>query len=301
MTCVLGDKVIYEFKYGMEPIGTLKDGEKVTIESNDCFYQQVKNDDDVITEIDFGKINPATGPFYIEGAEIGDLVKVDILEIELEDQGATVVMPDGGLLGDRVKESISRISYIEDGMVDFLGIKAKVEPMVGVIGLSPGKDQEGLVTGVPGNHGGNMDTNDVKIGSSLYLPVREKGGLLALGDVHAIMGDGEICVSGLEIPAKVTIKVSLIKDRKLNWPVIETEEEIMVVASKETLEESSYEASLEMVNILEKALELDWSEAYMFASLFVDLRISQLVNPTKTVRAAVKKEFVDMEKFISVL
>lgn len=301
MKCVMGDKVIYEFKHGMEAIETLKDGEEITVESNDCFFQQIESSDDVITEIDFGKINPATGPFYIENAEVGDLLKVEILDIELADQGATVVLPDGGLLGDRVKESMSRISFIKDGQVDFMGIKADVEPMVGVIGVSPGREGEALVTGVPGRHGGNMDTKDVKIGSSIYLPVREEGALLALGDIHGIMGDGEICVSGLEIPAKVSIKVSVIKDKKLNWPVIETEDEIMVVASEETLEESSYEASLEMVNIVEKALEMEWSEAYMFASLFMDLRISQIVNPMKTVRAAVKKDFLDMDKFLSVL
>lgn len=294
-------KVIYNFKHGMEAIDKIKDGETFIVETHDCFYEQIKNNEDIITEIDFNKINPATGPYYVEGADVGDLLKIDILDIELADQGVTVVLPDGGLLGDRVKKPLSRISYIEDGKVNFLGVKRDIEPMIGVIGVSPGINQEPVVTGTPGNHGGNMDTNDIKIGSSLYLPVREKGAYLALGDVHAIMGDGEICVSALEIPAKVKLKVSVIKDKKLNWPLIETDDEIMIVGSGDNIEEASYNSSLELVDIISKALDFKWEEAYMFSSLFVDLKISQIVNPKKTVRAAVKKEILDMEKIMKVI
>lgn len=289
-------KVIYEFKSGLDVIGEVNVGESFTVHCNDCFSQQVRHESDLISNIDFSQVNPATGPIYINGAEVGDVLKVDILDIRLADQGSIVVLPGGGLLGDLVNKPATRIVTVKDGMVDFLGIKQAIDPMIGVIGVSPGAKQDGVVTGTPGNHGGNMDTTDVRIGSSLYFPVREQGAMLALGDCHAVMGDGEVCVAGLEIEAEVDLKVSLIKNKQIEWPLLENDKEFMAIVSGETLDDAIYQASKVMCNLVERGLGITWNDAYMFNSMFVDYKISQAVNPMKTVRAVVSKELLDFTK-----
>lgn len=288
--------VIYEFKAGLETIGSVDAGETFTVHCNDCFSQQVRTENDLISNIDFGQVNPATGPIAINGAEVGDVLKVDIIDIRLANQGSIVVLPGAGLLGDQVKEPTTRIVKVEDGYLDFLGMKQKIDPMIGVIGVSPGPHQEGVVTGTPGNHGGNMDTTDVRIGTSLYFPVREKGAILALGDCHAIMGDGEVCVSGLEIEAEVDLRVSIIKDTHIEWPILESEKEFMTIVSDETLDKAVYTAGSVMTKLIEKGLNISWNDAFMFNSMFVDYKISQVVNPMKTVRAVVDRSLFDFSK-----
>lgn len=294
------DHVIYTFEPGLKAVDTIKDGETVSIHTHDCFLQQVQSEQDLVTQIDFSQVNPATGPFYVENADIGDVLKIDILDIRVADKGAVVVLPGGGLLGGRVKDPMTRIVEIQDGMVDFLGFKRPIDPMIGVIGVSPGEDQLTAVTGTPGNHGGNMDTTDVRIGNTLYFPVREAGAMLALGDCHAVMGDGEICISGLEVQADVVLKVSVIKNVDLNWPIVESEDEIIVITSETTLEETVMSAGFEMTDLVRRVRNLKWEEAYMFNSLFVDFKISQVVNPHKTVRAVVKKDVLTMDDILRV-
>ena len=293
--------VIYKFMNGLEAIAKVDNGESFTVKTNDCFFQQLKSNNDLIEHIDFNKVNPATGPIFIEDAEIGDILKLEILDIRVENEGVIVVSPGMGALPEQAQEALTRIIPIVDGQVDFLGIKAEIDPMIGVIGVSPGKDQEGVLTAIPHNHGGNMDTTDIRKGATLYFPIREKGAMLALGDCHAIMGDGEICVSGMEIPAEVDLKATIIKNKKIDWPLLENEKEIMVIASGETLQSALKAAATELTRHVEKSLGILWEEAYMFNSLFVDYKISQAVNANKTVRAVVKKEILDIEMILEKL
>ena len=295
MKCIESNQVIYEFKHGLEAVETVQNGECFTVKTNDCFYQQLKSNKDIIEHIDFNQVNPATGPIFIEGAEIGDILKVDILDIRIEDKGVIVVSPGMGALPEQATQALTRMVPIVDGQVDFLGIKADIDPMIGVIGVSPGKDQAGVLTAIPDNHGGNMDTTDIRKGASLYFAVREKGAMLSLGDCHAIMGDGELCVSGLEIPAEVDLKTTVIKNKSIVWPMLENDTEIMVIASGETLQLALEAAATDLTKYVEKSFGILWEEAYMFSSLFVDYKISQAVNANKTVRAVVKKDILSIE------
>lgn len=293
-----GESVIYAFEANMTPVLKVENGEEITVKTNDCFMQQVNSESDLVSDIDFNHVNPATGPIYVDGAKIGDVLKVEIIDIKVADQGCIVTLPGAGALGEQVKESITRVISIENDSLDYLGYKAKIDPMIGVIGVSPGPKQKAVETGTPYNHGGNMDTTDVRKGATLYFPVYEEGAFLALGDCHAIMGDGELCVSGLEIQAKVTLKVSIVKDLDLNWPVLENENEFMVIASEPSLDEAVVSAATELTNLLNKFTKMSWEEAYIFNSLFVDYKISQVVNPMKTVRAVVSKEKFSIEEII---
>ncbi len=148
-------------------------------------------------------------------------------------------------------------------------------------------------------HGGNMDTKIITKGSSLYFPVNQKGAMLALGDLHAVMGDGELSFAGLEIPGEVEIKVSVLKSKKIiEWPIVELEDRIEIIASGESLDLAMQEAARTAVGYLQEALKVSWGEAYVMSSLVVDLNISQVVNPKKTVRASIPKNILEIEDLL---
>ncbi|HSH36090.1 acetamidase/formamidase family protein [Schnuerera sp.] len=301
MKVISGSKVIYKFTHDMEHVESIIPKEVVKVESNDCFFQQIVREDQVMTEIDYDKLNPATGPIYVEGAEPGDLLKVKILDINVADKGVAAAVPGEGALGDQVNNSTIRIIDIEDGYAIFKGVKLPIKPMIGVIGVAPAVEDGNWPTETPWKHGGNMDTTDIKKGSTLYFPVNQNGALLALGDCHAVMGDGELCFTGLEIPAEVLLEVDVIKEKTIEWPLVETEEHTMVIASGEDLEEALYSATNEAVKYIMNSLKLEWEDAYILASLSVDLKISQVVDPKKTIRAAIPKDVVPTERIIESL
>lgn len=132
-----------------------------------------------------------------------------------------MTLPDTGPLfeeaGLRTKEIL-----IEDGHIVFNDVRLPIDPMVGVIGVAP--KREAVICGFPGAHGGNMDCNKINKCSRLFFPVNVDGALLQLGDLHARMGDGEISGSGVEIPGEVEVKVDVIKDLHIEWPILETED-----------------------------------------------------------------------------
>ncbi|MDO5033732.1 MAG: acetamidase/formamidase family protein [Eubacteriales bacterium] len=295
---VKNDTVIYAFEPQMPAVLEVEDGSVLTFESNDCFYQQVQTNEDVLDAIDHERLNPATGPVFVKGAQAGDILKVDILDIAVADKGVSAVVPGEGALKEEAKEKIVRVIPVVEGAAEYLGKRIPLKPMIGVIGVAPAEEDGPCMTNTPWKHGGNLDTHDIRKGSSLYLPVQQEGALLALGDCHALMGDGEVCFTGLEIPAQVSVRVSVIKNRKLVWPMLETETETMIIASGQTLEEANRNALNEMVTALAKIFNCMWEEAYILASLAVDARISQVVNPMKTVRAVVAKSLATTEQIL---
>lgn len=299
MKVISGSKVIYNFTHDMGHVESISPKDIIKVETNDCFFQQIIKEDQVMTEIDYDRLNPATGPIYVEGAEPGDILKVKILDIDVADKGVAAAVPGEGVLGNQV--TTIKVINIENDYAIFNGIKLPIEPMIGVIGVAPAEKDGNWPTETPWKHGGNMDTTDIKAGSTLYLPVNQEGALLALGDCHAIMGDGEICFTGLEIPAVVTLEIDLIKEKTIEWPLVETDEYTMIIASGNDLDDALYFATNEAVKYIRDSLELEWEDAYILASLVVDMKISQVVDPKKTIRAAIPKHVVSTEKLIESL
>ena len=299
MKLISGNNVIYNFMHEMKPVENVSPGDTFKIQTNDCFFQQVFNENQILNTIDYERLNPATGPIYIEDAEPGDLLKVQILNINVKDKGVAAVIPDGGILGDQVSKPIIRIIDIVDGHALCQVIKIPIAPMIGVIGVAPAIEDGIWPTNSPWKHGGNMDTADIKEGTTLYFPIAKKGALLALGDCHAIMGDGEICFTGLEIPAEVTLRTEVIKGKTTKWPLLETNDFTMVIASGDTLEKAVYEASNQAVMHIKNSLQIEWEDAYIMSSLTVDLKISQVVDPKMTVRAAIPKIIVSTEEILN--
>ncbi len=296
MKRITKEKIIYQFSPDIIPVEKINSGEIVFFESNDCFGHQIQDEATLCTEIDFSQVNPATGPVFVEGAERGDLLKVKIFDIALDQAGFCVTVPGEGALGERVHKATTRMIRFQEGFFRFRGLRIPARPMVGVIGVAPLEGE--FPTGSPWKHGGNMDTSDITEGSIVYFPVNQKGALLALGDCHGVMGDGEVCVSGCEMNAEVTVKIDLIKNVSISWPIVETREHTMIIVSGDSVDNALKEATDQVVTLLEKSLKISWDDAYILASLAVDLKVSQIVDPKKTVRAAIPKTIISTNKLL---
>ncbi|MBQ03418.1 acetamidase [Candidatus Bathyarchaeota archaeon] len=244
-------------------------------------------------------INPTTGPLYIEGAEPGDTLVVDIINIELPSQGIVGIIPGFGALEGwlNLMEPKRKICKIENNTITYVRddgrkLELKADPLIGTIGVAP--EVEAISSLTPGRHGGNMDCPDIRPGNKLLLPVTRPGALFKLGDVHAIQGDGEVCGVAAEVDAMVTLKVSLRKGWTINWPRIEAPDEIMTVGSARPLEDAARYAYREMVEWMVADYGWDRDDAYMFLSLAGKARIAQIVDPLYTVVAKLSKVHLRM-------
>ena len=255
---------------------------ELTFETLDCFSEQITSENDSLEKLDFDCVNPATGPVYFNNVSAGDSIAVHIMDIRVKSPGKMIATPGFGVLGDMIKETQFLITDIANGEVSFRNIKLPLNPMVGVIGVAPvGKD---VNCGTPGDHGGNMDTKDIKPGSTLYLPVQIDGGLLAMGDLHAAMGDGEIMVSGVEVSGEVEVKVTKAENLKIPMPMVKTAEELSFIASEITVDLALEKATKAMASFLCAKSNLTLNEAGMLMSACGNARISQIVDPEKTAR-----------------
>lgn len=270
------DKSMYTFSKDNEPVATAKPGETLLFKTMDCFGDQISSEDQLVHEIDFSLANPAAGPVFVEGAEIGDVLVVDILDIQVEEKGFACTLGDLGPLSAK-SETRTRVFEVKDGRTSFNGISWLVQPMVGVIGTAPA---EGAVpTGYPGNHGGNMDSKIIQKGVRMYFPVRTKGALLQIGDLHASMGDGELSGTGIEIRGEVTARVDVIKDFELNWPVTETCDRIYVNTSAIEYEDALVAATNEMARLMEPVYKWDITDTAVYFSVQGDIEVNQSTRP----------------------
>ena len=283
MLTIKRETAVYAMSPDNTPAERIASGKTLIFETSDCFGGQIAKETDQMGALDWSRINPATGPVYVEGAECGDTLKVDILKIALDKQAAMVEAPGEGITGLAASEENTKILPIENGCAVFSpALRLPVKPMIGVIGTAPA--DESIPTGTPSFHGGNMDCKRIGEGTVLYLPVNVEGALLAMGDLHAVMGDGEVCVCGAEIAGEVTVRVSVIKGRPLPLPFLVTEEHAMAIYSAEGLDAAAQGATLRMRSFLHEQVGLAAHEAGMLLSLTGDLRICQAVDPNKTCR-----------------
>jgi amidase len=289
---VTTDTYIYAMDKNNTPAVKVKSGEQVEIETFDCFQNQIQSEETAFNAIDWNQINPATGPIYVEDAKPGDILKVKIDSIELGNQGVMVVGPQLGVMGHRMDEFEVKIIPIQDDKAVFNEkLSLPLNPMIGVIGVAP--EGRPVNCGTPGAHGGNMDTKLITTGATLYFPVFHEGALFSLGDLHAAMGDGEISVSGIEIPAKVKVTLEVVKGHHLNYPLLENEEGIATLVSKELLDDAANLAVEEMIDLLQPQTDLSLSEFTMLMSAVGQSQISQIVDPLKTARFFVPRYILE--------
>jgi amidase len=279
----------YTFSPHHPPAIRIDPGTTIQFETLDALNGQIRSDEDSANQIDLDHVNAATGPVYLNGARPGDTLVAEILEIQPADWGSALIIPGFGFLQDILPGPRTMILHQSmDGLFKFNdSIHIPLKPMIGTIGVAP---LEPITTLSSGAHGGNLDTTDIRPGSTVFLPVFVEGALFGIGDVHARMGDGEVCGTGIECSAQVTIRLDLMHDRPIYRPRIETEDEVMCVASAQGLDAAIRLALLDMVEWLQQEKNLTAEEAYMLASIAGDVRIGQVVDPMVTVRVAVPKE-----------
>ncbi|MBE5785173.1 MAG: acetamidase [Clostridiales bacterium] len=268
------------------PAAVCESGDTVLFETEDCY------DDSVTREGERKQIkrlyNPATGPLFVNGAEKGDTLKVEILSIELNDWGAMGTYFGEGAFTHLTAKNTMHVFDLTKGTVNVGGHELALDPMIGVIGVAP--EGEGVLTVTPGSHGGNMDCSRVRAGSTLYFPVACDGALLSMGDLHAVMGDGEVFGYGLEAKGKVTVKVTVIKDHPVTCPIILDGNEVSTVGSGKTMEDATNECLAAMHSLLMKN-GLNETEAGLMLSLKCNLISCQIVNPLFTMRAELPAKF----------
>lgn len=266
-----------------KPAAFAKDGDIVVFVTKDCFGGQIHSEEQVMDSLDWSNINPATGPLFVDGAEEGDVLKVEIMDIGTADRGVMVDGGGEGVMGKLIKEATTKILPIRDGKVIFNDkLSFPVNPMIGVIGTAPKGD--GIPTGTPGDHGSNMDCTKITKGSVIYLPVNVKGALLAMGDLHALMGDGEVGVCGVETDGEVKVKISVLKECGLPTPFIVDQKNAISVFSAETADEALEGATIQMFHFLMNELGMTDHEAEMLLSIVGNVCICQIVDPEKTAR-----------------
>jgi len=272
------DQVVYCLDREAEPRLVVDPGAIVIFETHDARGGRMKRADQVEeTTPDFNdrfpRANPATGPVYIRGAAPGSTVTIDILDIELDPVGFILVKPDMGVLRDVSEKPIAKMCPVVDGEVHFGALRFPVRPMVGVLGVAPGGDAIG--TAYVGDHGGNIDTALARVGARLLIRAQVEGALVYVGDVHAAMGDGEVTGTGIEIGARVTVRVGLAERPARRWPWLETPDRIVAIGSAATFEAASEIVVGEMVEVLCMRMGLSRADAFMLVSAVGELRVNQ--------------------------
>ena len=288
---IIKDMCVFALGDSKENAVKVQQGEILEFHTRDCFNNQIDSEDYVMDVLDWDHINPATGPVYVEGAEKGDVLKVEILDIKLDDMGTMCCLPENGVLGADITENQVKKVPIKDGKAIFNQFELPLNPMIGVIGVAP--ENESVPCGTPGRHGGNMDNTKIAKGATLYLPVFHDGAYFGCGDVHACMGDGEIMVSGVEIGAAVSVRLTVLKGVSIDNPRLEDAENIYTIASSEDIEKAIYTATKDMCGILQKNLGYTLNEAGMLMSAAGNLQFCQVVDPERTVRMAIPKTICD--------
>jgi len=286
------DQIIYSLDQAHPPALEIEPGEVVRFETEDARTGTIQAATDLLDVPPPRGGNPATGPVFVRGAEPGDSLVVEIQAITLDDHGFLAVKRNVGLLRPRATEYATKIIPVRDGICHFTDrIRFPIRPMVGVIGTAPAG--AGVPTMYPGPHGGNMDNNEVKVGARVHLPVAVPGGLLAVGDVHASMGDGEVSMVGFEIRAEVTAKVDLVKGEAIARPWIETADGRWVTTGDDPDPEQAMRIAVEeMVDRIMQAWSLSFEEAYMLVTARADLLLCQACQPGEfpvTTRVSLEK------------
>jgi amidase len=241
--------------------------------------------------------NPSSGCIYIEGAMPGQVLSVNIGEIDLDPVGftnywgSTGAMP--GWMGPSGVGEQKKVVHIREGKVIWSEmLELPVAPMLGVIGVAPASTRWSNIWA--GQWGGNMDIQEVTSGATVHIPVLVPGALLHVGDMHAIQGDGEICgAGGIEAGGRVKISCDLsIKPESMSWPRITDETHIITTAQAKPAEDAFRLALVEMILWLEEEYGFTRGEAYLLLGQVLEARCTQFVNPTFTYVCKVNRKYL---------
>jgi acetamidase/formamidase len=288
----------------LKPRLVVAPGDTVHLECQDASGAQVRPGMTVseYMKINRDRIHALTGPIFVDGADPGDVLQVDVLEVKHKGWGWSSIIPGLGFLKERFSEPYL-FHWQLDGDVSRSLAPAVVplRPFCGVMGVTPAEDGE-FRTRPPGAFGGNMDVRDLCSGARLYLPVLNRGALFSAGDAHAAQGDGEVCINGIECPSDVTLRFHLHRKQPLTAPLVESpaaREPVadsgawIVVESSADAIAAARAATSRMIDLLVARWGFAAVHAYILCSAAMHLRWSQVVNePMFTVTAAMPKQLL---------
>lgn len=302
----------HELKYvfgGHKHVLTLSPSDILETWTEDCYDGRVKSPADLPTEVvPPGRANPQTGPFYIKGAEPGDVLAVHILSLEpARSYGISSSFPYFGALTtthytamlheplpekvwwyevDKLKRTVKFKALNGNFVLDL-----PMRPFLGCLGVAPASN-EVRSTIVPEAFGGNMDFPEVTEGNTIYLPVNVPGAMLYLGDGHLLQGAGEVIGTAVEAALSVRIRVDLIKKKPIAWPRVESDDFLMTVGSYRPLEDAFRISLKEMVAWLVEDFKFDQMDAYQLLSQVGQADIAQVVDPNYTVSTKFPKKYL---------
>jgi acetamidase/formamidase len=269
------------------PVARIAPGDVLVVELENASGGQLHagSDASALAALDFARVNPVTGPIFVEGARPGDALVVEILELDVQEWGWTANIPGFGLLADRFTEPALRFSRVANGRVElFTGMQIPSLPMIGTIGVAPA--EAGAFSVIPPTrNGGNMDIRHVGAGATMLFPVAVEGALLSLGDGHAAQGDGEVCGTAIETTAVAKLRITLERDRPLSAPILVTDARaqrtgraLATTGIGPDLLEAARDATNAMIAEIVRRTTLSEIDAYLLASVAADLKISEVVD-----------------------
>jgi len=290
----------YVFSRDVAPITSVLPGETVAVYTEDAFTGRIRGPEDLPSRVLDNRLNPQTGPIYVEGAEPGDTLAVRIDAIEpTRDWAVSALIPFfGGLTGtaatamltDPLPERIY-VYDLADGMLT-CGDRLRFpwQPFLGTMGTAPPLEAVSALT--PHAHGGNMDVRDTCPGNTVFLPVFVPGALFFTGDAHANQGDGELCGVALEISARATLTFDLTKGRPIAWPRIESHDRLMVVGSARPMEDAARIAYRELIDWIVADYGFDRLDAYQLLTQAGSMYVGNMVDTYYSLVAGIEKSYL---------
>ncbi|MGY3453131.1 acetamidase/formamidase [Bradyrhizobium sp. USDA 4353] len=294
------------FESRLKPVLTVDSGDEVTIDS-------ISGGPDVVPDTSKFHVPPElfdvharsermvpghilTGPVAVRGAEIGDVLEVEILDVQLrQDWGYNFIRPLAGTLPDDFHESrLMNIPLDRERMVGQMpwGLELRLSPFFGVMGVAPPPAWGRITSLIPRAMGGNLDNKELGAGAKLYLPVFVPGALFSCGDGHGLQGDGEVCVTAIETALQGRFRLTVRKDLSFDYPRAETPTHYMTMAMDPDLDQCVVKALRDMIVLLGEKRNLSREDAYTLCSLAADLRVTQTVNGSKGIHCMIAKSVV---------
>jgi acetamidase/formamidase len=292
-------QVSYGWNRDHPTLMSVSSGTEVVVATQDASGGQFGPDSthEAVGALDFQRVNPVHGPIYVEGAQPGDVLQVDVLAVEPGDWGWTAIIPGFGLLSDRYPDPWLHVWDLTGGPAALTDrVRVPLQPFCGILGVTPA--ESGLHSVIPPRRvGGNMDTRQLGPGATLYLPVEVEGALFGAGDTHAAQGDGEVCGTAIEASMTIALRLTVRRDLDIDTPEFEVTKPLerpgaaargyhattgvapdLMAATRQSVER--------MIAHLERRAGLSSEEAYALCSVAVDLRISEVVDAPNWVVSA---------------
>jgi amidase len=296
---------------GVRPVRSIQPGTVLEVWTEDAFGGKVRGPDDLVSRvIEFPFVNPQTGPFYVEGAQPGDTLAVHFVSITpSRDFAASSTIPFfGALTGTGPIHTATLQAPLDErvwiyevdtkawtvtyraGRGDFT-VTLPLDPMHGTVGVAPAAF-EARSSLVPDAHGGNMDTPEMRAGTTCYLGVNVDGALFSLGDGHCRQGEGESCGVAVESAMDTVVIVDLIKNAITPWPRLENDGYVMSTGSARPLEDAFRISQVDIVSWMASSFGLDQLDAYQLVTQVAETPVANVCDPNYTVVTKVRKEYL---------